>query len=44
MKTLIARLTGETSYHGLQSDIEFVRVSDNGGWQNSHVQVVSTNE
>lgn len=44
MKTLIARLNGETSYHGLQSDIEFVRISENGGWQNSHVQVVSTNE
>lgn len=41
MKMLVAYLHGQTAYNGLQSDIKFVRTGENGGWQNSHVTVIT---
>ena len=40
MRMLIGRLQGETVYHGLQSNIEWLQTGENGGWQNGIVNVV----
>lgn len=42
MHELVAYLRG-TEYHGLQSDIRFERVSENGGWINTNIEIQRKN-
>ena len=39
MRQLVATIKGK-EYYGLQSDIRFEQVGENGGWVNTHVKVV----
>lgn len=39
---LVAYLRG-TEYHGLQSDVRFERVSENGGWINTNIEIQRKN-
>ena len=40
MKAMLRWLQGEKQSEGLQSDIRWQQVNENGGWQNSNVQVI----
>lgn len=39
---LVAYLRG-TEYHGLQSDVRFERISENGGWINTNIEIQRKN-